>query len=152
MKFTILYVGKTASKEISELTTSYLGRIKFRAIDVKIITNLKKNYTKDMQRQLEGEKILCNIKADDYVVLLDDKGKEFTSLEFAAWIENRQMAGKNVVFIIGGAFGFSKEVYARQNFILSLSRMTFSHQIIRAIFAEQLYRAFSIINNEPYHH
>ncbi len=97
--------------------------------------------------------LMKHLAAGDRVVLLDDKGEERTSAEFALWMEKKMVTGvKRVVFVVGGAYGFSDEVYARADEKLSLSRMTFSHQIVRALFAEQLYRAFAILNNEPYHH
>ncbi len=104
-------------------------------------------------KQKEGELILKKILPGDFVILLDDKGKEHTSPQFAAYIENLfNQSLKNICFIVGGAYGFSDEVYQRANAKVSLSKMTFSHQIVRPLFLEQLYRAFTIINNEPYHH
>ena len=105
------------------------------------------------QRALEGEALLRQITEGDYVTLLDERGTEFRSVEFALWLQKRMNSGvKRLVLVIGGPYGFSEEVYARADAKLSLSRMTFSHQIVRAIFAEQIYRAFTILNNEPYHH
>lgn len=152
MKVTIIWVGKTVVNEIEALTADYIKRIKRCSVTIKTIPNIKKNYPADIQKTEECKEILKHIKNDDFVVLLDDKGKSFTSLEFAAWIDKHQMNIKSMVFVIGGAYGFSAEMYDRANQKLSLSKMTFSHQIIRAIFAEQLYRAFSIIDNSPYHH
>ncbi|MDE6711107.1 MAG: 23S rRNA (pseudouridine(1915)-N(3))-methyltransferase RlmH, partial [Alistipes sp.] len=101
----------------------------------------------------EGAAILRQLSDGDYVALLDERGEEMRSVEFAGWIQKRMNSGvKRLVLVIGGPYGFSDEVYARADARLSLSRMTFSHQIVRAIFAEQLYRAFTILNNEPYHH
>jgi Uncharacterized conserved protein len=105
------------------------------------------------QKTKEGIKILLSVGKDDYVVLLDERGKEFRTVEFAEWLEKRIAAGgKRIVFIIGGAWGFSEEVYSRADLSLSLSKMTFPHQLVRLLFAEQLYRAFTIIKGEPYHH
>ncbi len=112
-----------------------------------------KNLTTRQQRTAEGEAILKQLNDGDYVTLLDEKGEEFRSVEFAEWVRKRMNSGlKRLVLIIGGPYGFSDEVYKRADAKLSLSRMTFSHQIVRAIFAEQIYRAFTILNNEPYHH
>jgi 23S rRNA (pseudouridine1915-N3)-methyltransferase len=109
--------------------------------------------SKDQIKSKEGELILKNIRPTDDVILLDEKGKEYTSVEFARIIQDKiSYAGKDIVFIIGGAYGFSEAVYQRANSKLSLSRMTFSHQMVRAIFVEQIYRAFKIMRGEPYHH
>jgi 23S rRNA (pseudouridine1915-N3)-methyltransferase len=156
MKIEIIWVGKTVKPYIIEAIEEYVGRIKhYMPVEVFTIPDLKntKNLPTAEQRDKEGELILKYIKSDDMVVLLDDKGKQYTSLQFAAWIE--QLNGRSVkrlVFVIGGAYGFSKEVYDRANGLLSISKMTFSHQIIRPIFVEQLYRAMTIIRDEPYHH
>jgi 23S rRNA (pseudouridine1915-N3)-methyltransferase len=152
MKTNIIYIGKTLSNNINEITADYLKRIKNYAIEIEIVPTKKGNLPINVVRQREGNDLLKIIKNDDFMVLLDDKGKEFTSVEFAQWLEQQQLTAKRLVFVIGGAYGFSREVYERANFALSLSKMTFSHQIIRAIFAEQLYRAASITRGEPYHH
>ena len=104
------------------------------------------------QKEREGELILQRLKPSDTVVLLDERGAEFTSIKFSQWLERKQVAGKNLVFIIGGPYGFSQAVYDRSNEKISLSQMTFSHQMIRLVFTEQLYRACTIIKGEPYHH
>ena len=105
------------------------------------------------QKRAEGEAILRLLQPSDHVVLMDERGREYTSEEWAAWMQKRMAAGsKRLVFVIGGPYGFSQEVYDRADGLVALSKMTFSHQIVRAIFAEQLYRALTIINNEPYHH
>ena len=152
MKITLIFVGKTAFSEVDSMLKDYIGRIKRHSIDIRIVPYIKKKLSPEQQKVEEGSMILKEIKPDDFVVLLDDKGRELTSLEFASWIEKRQMQPQGLVFVVGGAYGFSEDVYSRGNMQLSLSRMTFSHQIIRAIFAEQLYRAFSIIEGLPYHH
>ena len=109
--------------------------------------------TEKQQRTAEGEAILRQLTDGDYVALLDERGTEYRSVEFAAWLQKRMNSGmKRLVLVIGGPYGFSEAVYARADTRLSLSKMTFSHQIVRALFAEQLYRAFTILNNEPYHH
>jgi len=155
VKIAIINIGKTASKSVSELENDYFGRLKhycnFENISIPAIKNAKNFSTEELKKE-EGKLILKSISNDDFIVLLDEKGKNFTSLEFAQWVEKQQYIAKRLIFIIGGAFGFSKEIYDRANFLLSLSKMTFSHQIVRAIFAEQLYRAMTIIKGEKYHH
>ena len=156
MSIDFLVVGKTDSAQVAELTRMYATRIsryiKFTLTELPDIRN-SKNMSEDAQKRAEGEMILRQLSGDDYVVLLDDKGAQPTSLEFASWMQKRMNSGvKRVVFIVGGPYGFSKEVYARAAEKLSLSRLTFSHQIIRPIFTEQLYRAFTILRGEPYHH
>jgi len=155
MKISVITVGKTASKSISELENDYFERIghycNFDSICVPSVKNVK-NFSVDELKKEEGKLLLKILDKDDFVVLLDEKGKNFTSLEFAQWIEKQTLNIKKMVFVIGGAFGFSKEIYDRANFLLSLSKMTFSHQIVRAIFAEQLYRSMTIIKGEKYHH
>ena len=152
MKITLVFVGKTVQQEVSSLMDDYISHIKGTDVSVKIVPNLKKKYPIEIQKTEEGREILKSVDKDDYVVLLDDKGKVFSSLDFASWLEKRQIHNRSIVFVVGGAYGFSQEMYQRADFKLSLSAMTFSHQIIRAIFAEQLYRAFSIIKGLPYHH
>ena len=110
------------------------------------------NTTEEQQKTREGELILRQIQSGDHVVLLDEHGKEMRSMEFATWIEKRQQTVRRLVFVIGGPYGFSEEMYSRCNEKLSLSKMTFSHQMVRLIFTEQLYRACTIIKGEPYHH
>lgn len=152
MKITLIFIGKTSSKEVDSLFAEYISRIKRHEVSTKIIPYIKKKLPREQQKEAEGALILKELRDDDFLVLLDEKGKEFTSVEFAAWIERREMQPQGLVFVVGGAYGFSTEVYARSNFKVSLSQMTFSHQLIRAIFAEQLYRAVSIIEGLPYHH
>ena len=155
MKILIITIGKTVSTNVFELENDYFGRLKhycnFENIYIPAIKNAK-NFSVEELKKEEGKLLLKVIGNDDFVALLDERGKDFTSLEFAQWIEKQQITVKKMVFVIGGAFGFSKEVYNRANFLLSLSKMTFSHQIIRAIFAEQLYRTMTIIKGEQYHH
>ena len=156
MKTVLIWVGKTQFSYINKATDDYLGRIKhYMSTELLEIPDVKSSLRRTLedQRTNEGLAILKKIEKEDYVVLLDDKGKTFTSIEFAQWINQRQLSFVNrLVFVIGGAYGFSPEVYARCNAQLSLSKMTFSHQIIRAIFSEQLYRAMTILKGEPYHH
>lgn len=156
MNITLLVVGKTDKDYINAAVDEYFKRIKrYMNFEFKVIKDIKnaKSVTTAVQNKLEGEKILEELQNSDYVVLLDENGKNLSSKEFAAFIEKQSLSGlKNLVFVIGGPYGFSEDVYARANYKLSLSRMTFSHQLVRAIFAEQLYRGLSILNNDPYHH
>lgn len=152
----LITVGKTDSAEVASLVGLYQKRInryiKFSVTALPDIRNAR-NMPEESLRREEGTTILRNITDGDYVVLLDDKGIEYTSPGFAAWLQKRMNSGlRRLVFVIGGAYGFSQAVRERANGAVSLSKMTFSHQIVRAIFAEQLYRAFTILNNEPYHH
>ena len=125
---------------------------KFTVTTIADVKNTR-NMAPSRQKQLEGEMILRLISDGDWLVLMDEKGRQFTSMEYADWLQKRMLSGvKRLAIVIGGPYGFSDEVYKRANEKISLSKMTFSHQIVRAIFAEQLYRAFTILNNEPYHH
>ena len=126
--------------------------VRFAITTIADVRNTR-NLSEAEQRRLEGESILRLVNDSDYVMLLDERGLELRSIEFAEVLQRRMSSGvKRLVFVIGGPYGFSEAVYSRANGKLSLSRMTFSHQIVRAIFAEQLYRAFTILRNEPYHH
>ena len=156
MTIELIMIGKTDSKEISALIEQYARRINFYCkFNITILPDVRNNKKISAAQQcvLEGQMILKQLTDGDAVVLLDERGEELRSLEFAQWMQKRMNSGvKRLVLVIGGPYGFSDEVYARANGKLSLSRMTFSHQIVRAIFAEQLYRCFTILNNEPYHH
>lgn len=156
MKVALILVGKTVNKHFVELIDEYAGRVKhYIGFDIVTIPELKntKNLSTDQQKQQEGELILKQMQAGDYVVLLDEHGKELRSVEFSAYMEQKmQTVNKRLVFVIGGPYGFSPEVYGRANEKLSLSKMTFSHQMVRLIFVEQLYRAMTIMRGEPYHH
>ena len=152
MKIKILFVGKTVDDRITSIVDEYLKRMKNIDITVKIVPGAKKKYSVEVQKSEEGRSILSFIDDSDFVAILDDKGDSFTSRQFAEWLERRQTASRNITFVVGGAYGFSNEVYDRADSRISLSKMTFSHQIVRAIFAEQLYRAFTIIAGLPYHH
>lgn len=156
MNVELIVVGKTDSKEVNSLVEEYKGRIGFYTrFGITIIPDVKntRSMSEQQQKKSEGEAILKLLQPSDYVVLLDERGMQPTSEEFADWMQKRMASGcKRLVFIIGGPYGFSEEVYGRAAGKIALSKMTFSHQIVRAIFAEQLYRAFTIINNEPYHH
>ena len=156
MNIELIVVGKTDMKEIDALVQMYTKRINHYAkFTISYLPDLRntKNLSEQQQKSAEGEMLLKDITVGDYVVLLDEAGEEMRSVAFAQWMQKRMNSGvKRVVFIVGGPYGFSKEVYARAAEKLSLSRMTFSHQIIRPIFTEQLYRAFTILRGEPYHH
>lgn len=155
MKISLIYIGKTNQNFVKDGCALFFKRIKRYVNFEEIQINDVKNAGKLKPNQLkikESELFLNKIEPTDYVVLLDEKGKSFTSVKFADWIEKNMVQGvTSLVFVIGGAFGFSDEMYQRANMKLQLSSMTFSHQIIRVIFAEQLYRAFTIIKGEPYH-
>lgn len=156
MKVTLLTVGKTNDLSFKNAISEYQKRLKFYiSFDIEEIPSLKntKNLTEDNQKQKEGELILKYLQPEDEVVLLDEKGSEFTSKQFASYIEKKSASGlKRLVFVVGGPYGFSQEVYQRADDKVSLSRMTFSHQMVRLVFTEQLYRAMTIIRGEPYHH
>ena len=156
MNIELIVVGKTDSKEVNALVENYTKRINFyNRFNITYTPDVKntKSLSEAQQKTSEGEAILRLLDPSDRVVLLDEKGSEFRSVEYADWLQKRLNSGvKRLVFIIGGPYGFSPEIYSRANEKISLSKMTFSHQIIRAIFTEQLYRAFSILHNSPYHH
>jgi 23S rRNA (pseudouridine1915-N3)-methyltransferase len=156
MKITLLLVGKTNDDYIRKGMDNYLKRMKrYISFTVETIPALKnaKSLSKEQVKEKEGLLILSKISEHDFLLLLDENGKEMSSVEFSNYLKKMMLQSvKNLVFVIGGAYGFSPQVYARGNSKLSISQMTFSHQIIRLIFMEQIYRAFTIINNEPYHH
>ena len=155
MKAELILVGKTTDKHFQAGISDYTERIgHYLPFSITIIPELKntKSLTEEQQKTREGELILRQIQSGDHVVLLDEHGKEMRSMEFATWIEKRQQTVRRLVFVIGGPYGFSEEMYSRSNEKLSLSKMTFSHQMVRLIFTEQLYRACTIIKGEPYHH
>lgn len=156
MKIKLIVVGKTVDDYLKKGIQLYVNRIgfyaKFEMIEIPELKGVKSisfNGIKDM----EGDLIMRQVDTTDNVVLLDEKGDSLRSLEFAEFVNKKMVSGiKNLIFIVGGAYGFSDKLYKRSNGSLSLSKMTFSHQMVRLIFAEQLYRAFSILKNEPYHH
>ncbi len=155
MKTLLILVGKTNGKLFAAGIDDYVGRINhYMPMGIVTIPELKstKSLTQEQQKEAEGRLILNQLQPSDTVVLLDEHGKEPRSVEFARWLENKRQTSRRLVFIIGGPYGFSQQVYMRANEQLSLSRMTFSHQMVRLIFAEQLYRACTIIQGEPYHH
>lgn len=156
MKILLIVVGKTDQKWLIDGISQYTERLAhFAQFEMLVIPDIRnnKNMDQNTQKVREGEQILNLLQPSDDVWLLDDKGREMTSPEMARWLEKRMaQSTKRLVFIIGGPYGFSPDVYDRVPGRLSLSRMTFSHQMVRLIFVEQLYRAFSILNNLPYHH
>jgi len=156
MKILLLAIGKTDASYIKEGIREYEKRLtRYLPYEMKIIPDIKnsKNLTENLQKQKEGEEILSKLENNDFVVLLDENGKQFTSVDFSKFISQKMLMGlKRLVFVIGGPYGFSDEVYKRGNYLISLSKMTFSHQMVRMIFAEQLYRAMTIMKGEPYHH
>ena len=156
MNIELIVVGKTDMKEVEALVAMYTKRLnhyaKFAITTLADVRNTK-NLSAAEQKRMEGEAILRLVTDSDHLMLLDEHGLELRSIEFADLLQKRMSAGtKRLVFVIGGPYGFSDAVYQRANSKLSLSKMTFSHQIVRAIFTEQLYRAFTILKNEPYHH
>ena len=156
MKISLLVVGKTVHSYLNQGIDEYTKRIsRYCPFSIQYIADAKttKSLLQEQQKQLEGDNIAAALDKSDYVVLLDEHGKEFTSVDFSTYIERKmQSVSKRLVFIIGGPYGFSKEIYGRANEKISLSKMTFPHDLIRLVFTEQLYRAFSIIHHEPYHH
>ena len=156
MKIKLLAIGKTDHKSIKSLIEEYSKRlnhyIKFELLIIPDIKN-SKNLSEEQQKQKEGELILSKIGNFDELVLLDENGKDFTSIGYSKYLQKKMNSGvKNLVFVIGGPYGFSEEVYSRAKEKISLSRMTFSHQMIRIFIIEQIYRGFTILRNEPYHH
>ena len=155
MKTILILVGKTTNKIFQTGINDYTERIgHYIPFNITTIPELKntKSLSEEQQKQKEGELILKEILSSDTVVLLDERGKDFRSIEYAEWLRQRQATARRLVFVIGGPYGFSKDVYDRANEKISLSKMTFSHQMVRLIFTEQLYRACTMIKGEPYHH
>jgi len=156
MKIVLITIGKTNEKYLIDGISNYQKRLKhYINFEMTEIVNIKntKNLSELELMKKEGELILKQIQSSDYLVLLDDKGKDFTSPKFAQKLQQWMLSGKKrLVFVVGGAYGFSEEVYQRGNEKISLSKMTFSHQMVRLFFVEQIYRGYTILNNEPYHH
>lgn len=155
MKTVLLLIGKTANKHFVAGINDYVERIghymPFSIVTIPEIKNTK-NLSEEQQKAREGELILHQLQPSDTVVLMDEHGTEFRSMEFAEWLQRKQQTARRLVFVIGGPYGFSQAVYQRANEKVSLSKMTFSHQMVRLIFTEQVYRACTIIKGEPYHH
>ena len=155
MKTVLIVVGKTTDKHIVACINDYVERIgHYIPFTLNVIPELKntKSLSEQQQKEREGELILGTLQAGDVVVLLDEHGRELRSVDFARWLERKQQSARRLVFVIGGPYGFSPAVYQRADEQLSLSKMTFSHQMVRLVFTEQLYRACTIIRGEPYHH
>ncbi|MCO5260963.1 MAG: 23S rRNA (pseudouridine(1915)-N(3))-methyltransferase RlmH [Crocinitomicaceae bacterium] len=156
MKITFICIGKTSKKFLEEGEQEYLNRLKnytkIERIELPDLKNARKLTLEQIKKE-EGTLFLSKIPPGDELILLDERGKHYSSIDFSKFIDKKNISGiKGVTFLVGGAYGFSDEVYARANGKISLSTMTFSHQMIRMIFFEQLYRAFTIIKGEPYHH
>lgn len=156
MKIILLAIGKTNAKYLQEGIEQYIKRLShYVPFEFKILPDVKssKGLTQEKQKELEGQMMLNSIQPGDVVVLLDERGKEMTSRDFATYIDKKMVSvSKNLIFVIGGPYGFSAEMYERANEKLSLSKMTFSHEMIRLFFIEQVYRAMTILRGEPYHH
>jgi 23S rRNA (pseudouridine1915-N3)-methyltransferase len=156
MNIKLLTIGKTDNKALQSLIDDYTKRLSFYIkFDLEIIPDIKnvKNLSESQQKEKEGELILAKLSPTDQLILLDENGKTFSSIGFSDYIQKKMNSGvKNLVFVIGGPYGFSDEVYLKAQAKISLSLMTFSHQMVRLFFIEQLYRGFTILRNEPYHH
>lgn len=156
MKIKLLVIGKTDDRNLNELIAVYQRRLQhYISFQLEIIPDLKnsKNLSQLQQKEKEGNLILSKIQSTDQLILLDEKGKEYRSLEFANYLQKKMNSGiKQLVFVIGGPYGFSEAVYKKAMGKLSFSKMTFSHQMIRLFVVEQIYRGFTILRNEPYHH
>lgn len=156
MKITLLAIGKTDSKQLDSLIQTYRERLShYLPFEIKLIPDVKRSgkMTPDLQKLAEGKLILSELMQGDKLLLLDERGKMFTSREFASFLEAKMLQSeRRLVFVIGGPYGFSEEVYARANEQISLSKMTLSHQMIRLFITEQIYRAMTILRGEPYHH
>jgi 23S rRNA (pseudouridine1915-N3)-methyltransferase len=156
MQIKLIAVGKTDSRAIQELIDEYVKRLGFYIkFEFEIIPDLKntKSLSESSQKEKEGELILKKLQNSDELILLDENGKQFSSVDFSDYLQKKMNSGlKQLVFVIGGPYGFSEEIYQRANGKISLSKMTFSHQMVRVFFIEQVYRAYTILRNEPYHH
>ncbi|CAM3483255.1 23S rRNA (pseudouridine(1915)-N(3))-methyltransferase RlmH [Zobellia roscoffensis] len=156
MTIKLIAIGKTDSKALLQLIAEYESRLKhYIKFELEVIPDIKntKNLSETQQKDKEGELILKNLNNTDVLVLLDENGKQFSSIDFSAYLQKKMNAGlKQLVFVIGGPYGFSQDVYNKAQGKISLSKMTFSHQMVRLFVVEQVYRAFTILRNEPYHH
>ncbi len=156
MKIILLAIGKTDNKQLNSIIEDYQKRLKhYINYQIEIIPDIKnvKNLSEKQQKEKEGELIISKLQSSDQIVLLDEHGKQFRSIEFSKYLQKKMNAGtRRLVFIIGGPYGFSEDVYNRSKEKISLSAMTFSHQMIRLFMTEQIYRGFTILKNEPYHH
>lgn len=155
MKTILLLVGKTTDKHLAAGISDYAARIAhYMSFEIVTLPELKntKSLSEEQQKAMEGELIMKQLQPSDTVVLMDEHGREFRSIEYARWLEQKRNTARRLVLIIGGPYGFSQKVYERADEKISLSKMTFSHQMVRLIITEQIYRACTIIKGEPYHH
>lgn len=156
MTIKLLTIGKTDNKELQQLIAEYENRLKhYIKFELEIIPDIKnvKNLSEAQQKEKEGELILKKLKPTDVLILLDENGKQYSSVDFSGYLQKKMNSGvKQLVFVIGGPYGFSDSVYQKTHGKISLSKMTFSHQMVRLFVVEQVYRAFTILKNEPYHH
>lgn len=156
MKIKLIAIGKTDNSALQALIEDYMKRLLFYIkFELEIIADIKnvKNLSEAQQKEKEGELVLAKISPMDHLILLDEDGKSFSSVAFSEELQKKMNAGiKTLVFVIGGPYGFSDQVYAKANGKIALSKMTFSHQMVRLFFIEQVYRGFTILKNEPYHH
>lgn len=156
MKTIFIVIGKTTDARIATLTSEYIGRIShYMPFDMTVIPELRnaKNLSQEQQKEQEAELIKKTLQPGDYTVLLDEHGRERRSIDFAQWMQKRMAAApRRLVFVVGGPYGFAPQIYNLAQEKISLSQMTFSHQMIRLLFTEQVYRAMTILNGEPYHH
>tara|TARA_R110002051_G_scaffold56046_6_gene103912 strand:- start:7948 stop:8421 length:474 start_codon:yes stop_codon:yes gene_type:complete len=156
MTIKLLAIGKTDSSQLNELIEVYQKRLQhYVNFEIELIPDLKKakNLSEDQQKEKEGELILKKLTATDVLILFDEKGKQYTSVEFSQYLQKKMNSGiKQLVFLIGGPYGFSNAIYSKASGKISLSKMTFSHQMVRLFITEQIYRAYTILKNEPYHH
>lgn len=156
MKITLIAIGKTDNRHLIELMEDYSKRLgHYVSFEMEIVPDIKnaKNLSEPLQKKSEGDEILKRVSTADILILLDENGKTYSSEKFAEFLQKKMNSGlKNLVFVIGGPYGFSEDIYKRANGKISLSSMTFSHQMVRLFFIEQIYRAFTILRNEPYHH
>ena len=156
MEVKLVTVGKTDVPWVKEGLDLYVSRLRhyvpFTIVEIPQLKNVSA-FSQEQIKEKEGELILKQVAPGETVILLDERGRQYRSVEWADWIQRQlSLGGKGLVFVVGGAYGFSQKVYDRANGLVSLSKMTFSHQMVRTVFAEQLYRAFTIIRGEPYHH
>jgi len=156
MQIKLIAIGKTDQKELQDLVQEYIKRLSFYVkFELEVIPDLKnaKSLSEMQQKEKEGELILAKISSTDHLILLDENGKSFSSVGFSEFLQKKMNAGiKTLVFVIGGPYGFSETIYTKAQGKISLSAMTFSHQMVRLFFIEQVYRGFTILKNEPYHH
>lgn len=155
MKIYLIVVGKTTDIRLESLFQDYQERLKhYVPFAMEVLPELKnaKSLTEEQQKIMEGDLILKAVPQSADLILLDEHGHEYRSVEFADYLQKRMLSGRDIAFVVGGPYGFSPAVYARANGKISLSRMTFSHQMVRLFFVEQIYRAMTILRHEPYHH